>query len=312
VRATPLPAALPVAVAAFPLLAATMVPPAAPSAALAERWLRPVPGEVARSFDYARAAPFARGAHRGADLAARPGTPVRAACGGRVVHAGPVAGRDGVVSVSCGVRRVSYLPLDAIAVRAGAEVRAGAALGAVAPGHGGLHVGVRREGDPFGYEDPLALLPAAGAPGVPVAAPRLPLARPPRPRLEPARRARRPRVRPVPVRPAVPTRPRPEATRRALPARSRPEAAVRAVPTRPHPEAVRPAVPTSSRPGPAPGPAPRPHTPAGLRTPGVAAPWPVWLGLALLACGAAGSRTIVLRRRRQAARSPLPALDTVR
>ena len=42
----------------------------------------PVPGDVARGFSYA-GDPFAAGHHRGVDLAARAGEPVRAACGGR-------------------------------------------------------------------------------------------------------------------------------------------------------------------------------------------------------------------------------------
>jgi murein DD-endopeptidase MepM/ murein hydrolase activator NlpD len=183
VRATSLPPALPVAAAAIPLMAAVLVPLAVPSAALAERWLRPVPGEVARPFSYTRASPFARGAHRGADLAARPGTPIRSACSGAVVHAGPVAGHGRVVSVRCGARRVSYLPLATSAVRAGTQVRAGTPIGTVGTGHGGLHVGVRREADRFGYEDPLALLSARRRPPgpVPIAAPRRPPRAVPRP-----------------------------------------------------------------------------------------------------------------------------------
>jgi hypothetical protein len=246
-RATPPPAALPVAAAVIPLVVAVLVPLAVPSAALAERWLRPVPGEVARSFDYSPAAPFARGAHRGADLAARPGTPVRAACSGRVVHAGRIAG-DGVVSVRCGTRRVSYLPVDAVRVRAGARVPRGARVGRVAPGHAGLHLGVRREGDPFAYEDPLALL-----------------------------------SRPVPP-PPLTTLPRP--ARRLRP----PAPAPRLAP------APAPAPRLAPAPRGAPAPAPR-----------ATAPWPVWLGLALLLSGAAGSGTFVVRRRRRAALRPLPA-----
>jgi hypothetical protein len=180
VRATSLPPALPVAAAAMALMAAVLVPLAVPSAALAERWLRPVPGDVARSFSYARAAPFAPGAHRGVDLAARPGTPVRSACAGTVVHAGPVAGHGRVVSVRCGARRLSYLPLARLAVHAGATIRAGAPIGTVATGHGGLHFGVRREEDRFGYEDPLALLARPARPPAPAPAPVAVRRRPPR------------------------------------------------------------------------------------------------------------------------------------
>ena len=153
------------------MVAAVLGPLAVPSAALAERWLRPVPGEVARPFEYSRAAPFAGGAHRGADLAAPPGTVVRSACAGSVVHAGAVAGPEQVVSVRCGDRRVSYLPLASVDVREGATIGAGAPLGTLAPGHPGLHLGVRRENDPFGYEDPAALLRTPTPASPPVALP---------------------------------------------------------------------------------------------------------------------------------------------
>ena len=247
VRATSPPIALTVAAAAVPLLAAVLMLLAVPSTAVAARWLRPVPGEVARTFDYSRAAPFARGAHRGADLAAPAGTPVRTACGGQVLHAGAVAGRR-IVSVRCGRLRVSYLPLASLAVRAGADLRAGAPIGTVAAGHGGLHVGVRREGDPFGYEDPLSLI-----------APRAP-------------------ARPPATPPAV---------------RARPRAAPPPAPARPYP------LPTMPRLAPMPsGRDARPATPARR-----VAPWPVWAGLALLLCGAAGSGTIAARRRRSRTRT---------
>jgi murein DD-endopeptidase MepM/ murein hydrolase activator NlpD len=187
------------------VVAAVLVPPAVPSAALAERWRRPVSGEVARTFSYSRASPFTAGAHRGVDLAAPPGAAVRAACGGHVVHAGPVAGRTLVVSVRCGARRVSYLPLASVAVRAGERVLPGARLGTLGAGHGGLHLGglhlgVRAERDPFGYVDPLPLL-ARDRPIAPLARP----ARPgrPAPQPVPARRAA-PRPHPVPARRAAP------------------------------------------------------------------------------------------------------------
>ena len=241
--ATSPPIALPVAAAVTSVLAAVLVPPAVPSAALAERWLRPVPGEVARTFHYSRGAPFTPGAHRGVDLAAPPGTAVRSACAGRVVHAGRVAGR-GVVSVRCGARRVAHMPVRSIGVRAGARVRAGASIGTLAAGHGGLHLGVRAEGDPFGYVDPMTLLPGAERPLTPVAA---------RPRRGRSRTIRLP-PRAGPVRVRAPARP--------LTA-----------------------------------PVPPPHVaPVGRG----AAPWPVWAGMALVACGAAGSGSVVAHRRRRA------------
>jgi murein DD-endopeptidase MepM/ murein hydrolase activator NlpD len=202
VRATSLLTALPVAAAALALVAAALALLAVPSTAHAERWLRPVPGEVARPFSYDRAAPFTAGAHRGADLAAAPGTAVRAACAGRVVHAGPIAGRDRVVSTSCGGRRVSYLPLATVAVEQDAVVRAGAPIGTVAPGHGGLHLGVRRESDRFGYEDPMTLLPRPERPFTPAPRVKPPGAAPRRARPRPAPRPSTPRAAP---RPAIPS-----------------------------------------------------------------------------------------------------------
>jgi murein DD-endopeptidase MepM/ murein hydrolase activator NlpD len=250
VRATSPPTALPVAAAALALAAAFAVSLAVPTAALAQRWLRPVPGDVARPFSYERAAPFVAGSHRGVDLAAAPAAVVRAACPGRVIHVGAVAGRDQVVSMRCGGRRVSYLPLATVAVRAGATIGAGAPIGSVAPGHRGLHLGVRREGDPFGYEDPMALLPARERPiaPIPVATGRRPIARPATPR---------PAARPAMPRPAMP---------------------------RP---AARPGVPR-----------PLPRQPR-VRQPSPA-PLHVWVGLAAALCGAAGSGTLAVRRRRVA------------
>jgi hypothetical protein len=174
-----------VVVAAVVLLAAL--------APRAEGWRRPVPGAVTRAFTYAREAPFRRGRHRGADLAARPGATVRAACGGRVVTA-----RWGVVTVRCGPWRVTHLPLAALAVRAGTAVREGGRLGTLAASrdHRGLHLGVRRAGDPFAYVDPLRLLPGGGpAPPTGVGVPR----RRTGPRTAPSRRAPPPLRAPPPA-----------------------------------------------------------------------------------------------------------------
>jgi murein DD-endopeptidase MepM/ murein hydrolase activator NlpD len=97
--------------------------------------------------------------HRGVDLSAPPGSPVRAAGAGLVTYAGPVAGR-GVVVVSHGSPRTTYEPVTA-AVTVGTRVAAGDLLGHLEPGHPGcptagcLHWGLLH-GET--YLDPLSLL----------------------------------------------------------------------------------------------------------------------------------------------------------
>ena len=158
------------------------------SADAAERhWLPPVSGEPTRLF-HLGPDPFLRGQHRGVDLAAHR-EPVRAACAGRVVFAGRVAGA-GTVSVRCGAWRVSYAPLTRVAVREGERIGAGARLGRSAAV--GIHFGVRREGRRFGYVDPLRFLAARRSPP-PILVP------PPEGRPRPG-----PRSRPEPPRPARP------------------------------------------------------------------------------------------------------------
>src|SRR5829696_3351198 len=152
------------------------------SAFATPHWTPPVSGEPVNLFHYGPN-PFLAGQHRGVDFAAR--GPVRAACAGRVVFAGKVAGA-GTVSVRCGRWRVSYAPLARVTVREGERVGAGARLGRSPRG---IHFGVRREGRRFGYVDPLRFLgagrtpPAAPVVGVrrtPEApAPAQPLAAPP-------------------------------------------------------------------------------------------------------------------------------------
>ncbi|MGW0473670.1 peptidoglycan DD-metalloendopeptidase family protein [Streptomyces coeruleorubidus] len=102
--------------------------------------------------------------HRGVDLAAAPGTPVRAVAAGRVSFAGRVAGK-GVVSVELTGTgepplRTTYEPVTA-AVEEGEEVESGEVIGTVdATGsHCAVtcvHWGLRR-GDT--YVNPLSLLP---------------------------------------------------------------------------------------------------------------------------------------------------------
>ena len=117
-------------------------------------WTPPVSAEPTKLF-HLGPNPFLRGQHRGVDFAGD-GARVRAACAGRVVFAGQVAG-EGTVSVRCGRWRVSYAPLTRIAVREGERIGAGARLGRSVRG---LHFGVRREGQRFGYVDPLRFLDA--------------------------------------------------------------------------------------------------------------------------------------------------------
>jgi Peptidase family M23 len=122
-------------------------------------WRPPVDGAVARGFDPGRS-PYEGGRHRGIDLAAPPGSVVRAPCSGRVLVAGRVGTSGRVVTVLCGRWRVSQLPLATVLVRRGSVAARGAAVGTVARSraHAGLHLGVRRDGSPFGYVDPLRFL----------------------------------------------------------------------------------------------------------------------------------------------------------
>lgn len=124
-------------------------------------WLRPVPGALRRPF----VAPISRygPGHRGADLAAGPGTPVRAANDGVVAFAGDVAGSRHVVVAHSGGLRTSYSFLLTIAVRVGARVHRGEVIG-TAGGSGPEHdVGVLHLGLRVGerYVDPMVLFTPA-------------------------------------------------------------------------------------------------------------------------------------------------------
>jgi murein DD-endopeptidase MepM/ murein hydrolase activator NlpD len=133
----------------------------------ATTWIRPVAGPVVR--------PFAPPAHRygpghlGVDLAARPGTPVRAAGPGTVTFAGTVGARRHVVIAHAGGLRTTYSFLAAIAVVAGQPVRAGQRLGTTGGADGRhhdaqvVHVGLRRGGE---YLDPMLLFGPLDLPAV--------------------------------------------------------------------------------------------------------------------------------------------------
>lgn len=175
-----------------------------PAAAWGDAWQWPVDGPLAARFSYRESSPFARGQHRGINIAAGEGTVVRAACPGRVRFAGSVAGSQGIVSVACGGLIASYLHLGAISVRSASEVVASQQIGTVGR-RSRLYLGARRTGDRFGYIDPLTLLADKRPKPVPllprVSARRPPVAAPlgPTPAPTPARL-------PIPVPAAQPVR----------------------------------------------------------------------------------------------------------
>ncbi|MFF7174442.1 M23 family metallopeptidase [Streptomyces pseudovenezuelae] len=131
----------------------------APVPALGRTWPVGARPTVLRGWE-PPATVYARG-HRGVDLAAPAGTPVRAVAAGRVSFAGRVAGKP-VVSVELTGTdlRTTYEPVTA-SVEKGAMVTAGEVVGAVeATGShcpaACVHWGLRR-GET--YLDPLSLLP---------------------------------------------------------------------------------------------------------------------------------------------------------
>ena len=223
-------------------------------------WQRPVDGELLRDFTRG-GDPYARGRHRGVDLAAPLGSAVRSACAGRVSFLGRLPGGGLTVSVRCGPLIATYQHLGSAAGPRGRAVVGGARLGAV--GRSGrpwasrphVHLGVRvaATGD---YVDPLALID--GAPLLPPAPAPVPGSR--RPPLGPA---------PVPLR----------------------------APPRPLPTPYR--APPGQVPAPLPRAAPAPaSSPAPVAAPKL--PWPVWLGLACVLLGLPLGGFVRLRRRRRA------------
>lgn len=132
-----------------------------PGSAVARNWPVGTRPAVLRGWE-PPATPYGPG-HRGVDLAARGGAPVRAVAAGRVSFAGRVAGR-GVVSLELTGTgepplRTTYEPVRA-SVRKGDRVGAGQVLGRVEPTGphctACLHWGLLR-GET--YLDPLSLLP---------------------------------------------------------------------------------------------------------------------------------------------------------
>jgi len=135
----------------------------------------PVEAPIVRPFSYGGSL-FAGGHHRGVDFAAAVGELVLAPCSGRVAFAGGTPSGPAVTLECAGRRlRVTLLPVRARRARAGRAVDARDIVGSVAGArdivgsvaggtHAGLHLGVRRAGDPLGYLDPAPLLAASAPP----------------------------------------------------------------------------------------------------------------------------------------------------
>jgi hypothetical protein len=140
-------------------------------------WAWPVDGPVLRPFVLGDD-PYAGGQHRGIDIGAPSGTPVRAPAAGTVSFAGtvPTGGKTITIRTGDGYA-VTLLHLGTYSVSRGDAVAEGDVLGSAgASGHTSgstpyVYLGVRRAEDPDGYVDPLGLLPApAPAPQDPVPA----------------------------------------------------------------------------------------------------------------------------------------------
>lgn len=119
----------------------------------------PLYGELVRPWQAPEDDPFAAG-HRGIDIAAAPGTPVRASAAGVVTFAGSVAGnRTVTVDHGDGIR-TTYSFLGAVAVTSGRSVTLGEVVGTVGTGHASaglpphVHLAARRADV---YFDPIRL-----------------------------------------------------------------------------------------------------------------------------------------------------------
>ncbi|MBW3607129.1 MAG: peptidoglycan DD-metalloendopeptidase family protein [Actinobacteria bacterium] len=150
---------------AVPVLLASFA--AMTTAAIAREWIRPVDGPVVRPFSVG-ADRYAAGQHRGVDLAAAPGSRVRAACGGRVSFAGRVPGGGRTVSMRCGSLVATYQHLGSVAVERGQVVMPGGRIGRSGEARPAPHVHLGARVAATGeYRDPVELF--AGGPGGPIA-----------------------------------------------------------------------------------------------------------------------------------------------
>lgn len=153
-----------VATWALAALVGSLVAPRPPSSAaigtseVSGHYAWPVRGRVLRGFEPA-ATPYGPG-HRGIDIEAEAGTPVRAAERGVVAFAGPIAGERFVSILHPDGIRTTYSWLSRVDVRRGEAIERGAVIGRTGAGHPGsdaahLHLGARVDDV---YIDPLSVL----------------------------------------------------------------------------------------------------------------------------------------------------------
>jgi Peptidase family M23 len=140
-------------------------------------WAWPVDGPVLRSFVLGDD-PYAGGQHRGIDIGAPAGAPVRAPAAGTVSFAGTVPSGGKTVTIRTGDGyAVTLLHLGEYLVARGAVVGEGETIGSVGPSGAAVetqpfvYLGVRVAADPNGYVDPLGLLPAPALPANPEPSP---------------------------------------------------------------------------------------------------------------------------------------------
>ena len=187
-------------------------------------WSWPVEGPLLRPFSLA-ADEYAAGQHRGVDIGAAAGDPVRAPAAGVVSFVGPVpaGGRALTIQTADGYA-VTLLQLGSVAVTRGSAVGEGGIVGQVGDSEDAVtavphvHLGVRVATEPNGYVDPLGLLPAVAPPDpvAPVTAPAPGRDPVPAPTVEPAAPAEStPAVGPVDT-PSLVSGPAPEVTPAAV------------------------------------------------------------------------------------------------
>lgn len=132
--------------------------PLVPLLPQAGSWSWPVVGPVIRGFD-PPSNPYGAG-HRGIDIAAAFGSPIRAPAAGVVTFSGKVGGQLFVTLDHGDGLSSTYSWLSATTVRKGDHVSQGTRIGSTGTGHPGstvahLHFGVKLDGE---YIDPLTLL----------------------------------------------------------------------------------------------------------------------------------------------------------